>query len=377
MKKRMLALLAVLCCVALVAALFVACNNGEKGQTEDNNTGVTTPGDDDAQQGGETPDDEGQGGETPDDEQGGDTQDPADPDEGAENPDEDINEPETPDEDIEEPENPGEDEGLAPPTTIDDLFPDNTDNGMTDEEFAEALKNANEYKKIIIDNLNSYLYETISLFTNNMTVDKIENAVWRLMADENDSTKVKKITIQFDYNFADTNQLFYVRSVVPKNDLTFAELYRGDATVLESAFEVSRFGGAKYTTDLSFSHDPSIQESSAALTEALKNVAIKDGDLEIEIDESAEFYIKDRGSSIDTILKSEVRYMELFVKTDFGYQQIGYSVAMVNPSWNIETLVKQVESGKYRSYFLSNGKGEFTGHIIDVADNVDADAVGE
>lgn len=375
MKKRMLALLAVLCCVALVAALFVACNNGEKGQT--NNTGVTTPADDDAQQGGETPDDEGQGGETPDDEQGGDTQDPADPDEGEEDPDEDINESEPPDEGIEGPENPGEDEGLAPPTTIDDLFPDNTDNGMTDEEFAKALNDANEYKKIIIENLNSYLYETIALFTNTMAIDKIENAVWRLMADENDSTKVKKITIQFNYKSADTNQVFYVRSVVPKNNLTFAELYQGDAAVLESAFEKSRFGGAKYTTDLSFSHNPSIQESSAALTEALKNVAIKDGDLEIEIDESAEFYIKDRGSSIDTILKSEVRYMELFVKTDFGYQQIGYSVAMVNPSWNIETLVKQVESGKYRSYFLSNGKGEFTGHIIYVADNVDADAVGE
>ena len=364
-----------LCCVALVAALFVACNNGEKGQT--NNTGVTTPADDDAQQGGETPDDEGQGGETPDDEQGGDTQDPADPDEGEEDPDEDINESEPPDEGIEGPENPGEDEGLAPPTTIDDLFPDNTDNGMTDEEFAKALNDANEYKKIIIENLNSYLYETIALFTNTMAIDKIENAVWRLMADENDSTKVKKITIQFNYKSADTNQVFYVRSVVPKNNLTFAELYQGDAAVLESAFEKSRFGGAKYTTDLSFSHNPSIQESSAALTEALKNVAIKDGDLEIEIDESAEFYIKDRGSSIDTILKSEVRYMELFVKTDFGYQQIGYSVAMVNPSWNIETLVKQVESGKYRSYFLSNGKGEFTGHIIYVADNVDADAVGE
>lgn len=369
MKKRMLALLAVLCCVALVAALFVACNNGEKGQSVDNNTGVTTPGDDDAQQGAETPDDEGQGGETadPDDEQGGDTQDPAAPDEGEEDPDEDIEEPETPD----------EDEGLAPPTTIDDLFPDNTDNGITDEEFAKALNDANEYKKIIIENLNSYLYETIALFTNTMAIDKIENAVWRLMADENDSTKVKKITIQFNYKSADTNQVFYVRSVVPKNNLTFAELYQGDAAVLESAFEKSRFGGAKYTTDLSFSHNPSIQESSAALTEALKNVAIKDGDLEIEIDESAEFYIKDRGSSIDTILKSEVRYMELFVKTDFGYQQIGYSVAMVNPSWNIETLVKQVESGKYRSYFLSNGKGEFTGHIIDVADNGDADAVGE
>ena len=344
MKKRMLALLAVLCCVALVAALFVACNNGEKGQSVGNNTGVTTPGDDDAQQGGETPDDEGQGGETPDDEQGGETQDPADP--GEENPDEDINEPETPDEDTEEPENPGEDEGLAPPTTIDDLFPDNTDNGMTDEEFAEALKNANEYKKIIIDNLNSYLYETIALFTNNMTVDKIENAVWRLMADENDSTKVKKITIQFDYNFADTNQLFYVRSVVPKNDLTFAELYRGDATVLESAFEVSRFGGAKYTTDLSFSHDPSIQESSAALTEALKNVAIKDGDLEIEIDESAEFYIKDGGYQVDTTMGSEARQVTLFAKTDHGYQELVYRIAY--EYYDIGKLVEKIKCGQRR-----------------------------
>lgn len=368
MKKRMLALLAVLCCVALVAALFVACNNGEEGQT-DNNTGVTTPADDDAQQGAETPDDE-QGGETtdPDDEQGGDTQDPADPDEGEEDPDEDIEEPETPDEDIDEPIIPEEKE----PTTISELL-------SADESYQQEALNA--LMKVSLSNI---LYcATFNAAGKEPSTDitKIENL--KVDISNNIGDTINKFKVYFTFDLSDKANYYFIMNVEPKGEVSLSDLFalKDDTNgeilnALESKFKLER-GGASFTREYVFQYNPSIQESSAALTEALKNVAIKDGDLEIEIDESAEFYIKDRGSSIDTILKSEVRYMELFVKTDFGYQQIGYSVAMVNPSWNIETLVKQVESGKYRSYFLSNGKGEFTGHIIDVADNGDADAVGE
>ena len=112
-----------------------------------------------------------------------------------------------------------------------------------------------------------------------------------------------------------------------------------------------------------------------SVTEALKNVAIKDGDLEIEIDESAEFYIKDTNGTpyVDTILKSEARRVTLFVKTDHDYQELVYRIAY--PSYDIGKLVEKINAGRYR--MAGTDKGEFTGHIIDVADNGDADAVGE
>lgn len=367
MKKRMLALLAVLCCVALVAALFVACNNGEKGQSVDNNTGVTTPADDDAQQGAETPDDEGQGGETPDDEQGGDTQDPADPDEGnagEEDPDEDIDEPETPDEDIDEPETPDEDEGLAPPTSVEQLFVD------------PAYQNS-KYIIKVESALNVYLKEKIVQAANSrLDINKIADIEWRIEGSETD-TSINKITISFTYCASDTYKAIYVQSVIPKIDLTLEDLYDPDETKLNEAFKIANniiTGGAKYLNILVFGYDPSIQESSAALKEALKNVAIRDGDLEIEIDESAEFYIVDGGYHLDTTLESTAREVTLFVKTDHGYQKLIYRIAY--PNYDIGKLVEKINAGRYRMA-AGTDKGEFTGHIIDVADNGDADAVGE
>ena len=360
MKKRMLALLAVLCCVALVAALFVACNNEEEGQTD--NTGITTPGDDDAQQGAETPDDEEQGGETPDDEQGGDTQDPADPDEGnegEEDPDEDIDEPETPDEDIDEPENPSEDEGLAPPTSVEQLFVD------------PAYQNS-EYIIKVESALNVYLKEKIVQKANShLDINKLADIEWRIEGSETD-TSINKIIISFINCASDTSKTIYVRSVIPKIDLTLEDLYDPDETKFNEAFKVALIGGAKYQPIVTFNYDPSIQESSAALTEALKNVAIKDGDLEIEIDESAEFYIVDRGTQLWDEL-GESRQVELFIKTDNGYQKLTYMIGA--PIFDTATLLNEINQGSYRK--VLNDKGEFTGHIIDVADNGDADAVGE
>lgn len=357
MKKRMLALLAVLCCVALVAALFVACNNGEKGQSVDNNTGVTTPGDDDAQQGGETPDDEGQGGETPDDEQGGETQDPADPDEGEENPDEDINEPETPDEDIEGPETPGEDEGLVPPTTIDDLFPDNTDNGMTDEEFAEALKDANEYKKIIIDNLNANLYETIikkaySKVDFNL-IDKDE-AKWSIDVDESDPSKIAKIAISFIYRLSETSTIIYVESVVPEIDMYLSDLFDTEYDGYDAAFDTSEFG-AKFKRELVFEYDPSIQGKYASLAKALNDASGKSG-------ESS--YIVPRGYS-DNDIFGEVTYFKVFNMEENGYNTASYVIKGTSAS-SLEDLIESIQKGNFYSY--DNESKTFSGHQITVVE---------
>lgn len=205
MKKRMLALLAVLCCVALVAALFVACNNGEKGQSVDNNTGVTTPGDDDAQQGGETPDDEGQGGETPDDEQGGETQDPADPDEGEENPDEDINEPETPD----------EDEGGEEKPPIED---------EKDPFVIDTLDELLEYKsKTTYDFFyDNYMQSVVTkLAGRSATLNNAEQIEWEITVTEGET--ITELQVRFVYH-KDASYMYYVGTVVPTEAITVTDI---------------------------------------------------------------------------------------------------------------------------------------------------------
>ncbi len=349
-KKIVAALIAIGLAIGLGVGL-VACNKDPVDQ--DQNPGIEQPADPD--DGKEDPDDGKEDPENP-----GDPTDPENPGDPT-----DPEEPENPDPSVPiTPIEPGE---IAPPQSIDMIFPDIDTNGELTEAEKKILEISQGYQEKIEASLDVYLYETIALFTNSMTEDKISNVAWRLVADENDSSKVGKITISFDYNNIDTNQVFYVRSVVPQNDLTFAELYQGDSTILESAFESSRFGGAKYTTDFSFAHDPSIQESSAALTEALKNVAINDKDLEIEVDENTEYYIVDTNGTpyVDTILGSEARRITLLVKTDSAYQELTYGIA--EPNFDIEALVKKIEEGNYR--LSSTEKGEFTGNQISVSDN--------
>lgn len=346
--KKIVAALIALGLVLGIGVGLIACNKDPVDQ--DQNPGIEQPGDPD--DGKEDPDDGKEDPENP-----GDPTDPENPGDPT-----DPEEPENPDPSVPiTPIEPGE---IAPPQSIDMIFPDIDTNGELTEAEKKILEISQGYQEKIEASLDVYLYETIALFTNSMTEDKISNVAWRLVADENDSSKVGKITISFDYNNTDTNQVFYVRSVVPQNDLTFAELYQGDSTILESAFESSRFGGAKYTTDFSFAHDPSIQESSAALTEALKNVAINDKDLDIEIDENTDYYIVDRGTQLDNIL-GEARSVELFIKTDNGYQKITYMLG--EPTFDIETLLQEINQGSYRKVLTE--KGAFTGNQISVSDN--------
>lgn len=341
-KKIVAALLAIGLAIGLGVGL-VACNKDPVDQ--DQNPGIEQPADPD--DGKEDPDDGKEDPENP----GGDIEEPTDP----ENPGgpTDPEEPENPDPSVPiTPIEPGE---IAPPQSIDMIFPDIDTNGELTETEKKILEISQGYQEKIEASLDEYLYETIALFTNSMTEDKISNIAWRLVADENDSSKVGKITISFDYNNTDTNRVFYVRSVVPQNDLTFAELYQGDSTILESAFESSRFGGAKYTTDFSFAHDPSIQGEYDSLAKALNDASGKSGE---------STYIVPLGYSDDDTL-GEVMRFTVFNMEENGYNTATYNIKGTSAS-SLEDLIKSIQDGKFYSY--NNESKAFTGNKIEILD---------
>lgn len=338
--KKIAAALLAICLIVGIGVLLVGCNNDDP---VDQNPGIEQPADPD--DGKEDPDDGKEDPENP-----GDPTDPENPGDPT-----DPEEPENPDPSVPiTPIEPGE---IAPPQSIDMIFPDIDTNGELTEAEKKILEISQGYQEKIEASLDEYLYETIALFTNSMTEDKISNVAWRLVADENDSSKVGKITISFDYNNTDTNQVFYVRSVVPQNDLTFAELYQGDSTILESAFESSRFGGAKYTTDFSFAHDPSIQGEYDSLAKALNDASGKSGE---------STYIIPLGYSDDDTL-GEVMRFTVFNMEENGYNTATYNIKGTSAS-SLEDLIKSIQDGKFYSY--NNESKAFTGNKIEILDQL-------
>lgn len=338
--KKIAAALLAICLIVGIGVLLVGCNNDDP---VDQNPGIEQPADPD--DGKEDPDDGKEDPENP-----GDPTDPENPGDPT-----DPEEPENPDPSVPiTPIEPGE---IAPPQSIDMIFPDIDTNGELTEAEKKILEISQGYQEKIEASLDEYLYETIALFTNSMTEDKISNIAWRLVADENDSSKVGKITISFDYNNTDTNRVFYVRSVVPQNDLTFAELYQGDSTILESAFESSRFGGAKYTTDFSFAHDPSIQGEYDSLAKALNDASGKSGE---------STYIVPLGYSDDDTL-GEVMRFTVFNMEENGYNTATYNIKGTSAS-SLEDLIKSIQDGKFYSY--NNESKAFTGNKIEILDQL-------
>ena len=332
MKKRMLALLAVLCCVALVAALFVACNNGEEGQT-DNNTGVTTPADDDAQQGAETPDDEGQGGETtdPDDEQGGDTQDPADPDEGEEDPDEDIEEPETPDEDEGGEENPPiEDE--KDPFVIDTL----------DELLEYKSKTTYDF---FYDN---YMQSVVTkLAGRSATLNNAEQIEWEITATEGDT--ITELQVRFVYHKDDGGYWYYVGTVVPTEAITVNDILTGNTQELSRRNILRVYSANTIEADM---------EQNRPLAEAIVTElggTINDGDhLLVSMDTT----------STDPELH-EVRAVRVKQITETGVNEYQVTIAAPGGHGDIETLLNSLANEEYNKVDIKIAVTFGEGVVID------------
>ena len=289
---------------------------------------------------------------------------------GQENPGTDNPEEENPG--IDDPEeDPSEEEELLPPASIQDIFP----SADADE---ETLNKAKIYQTQIINSLNDNLYDSFAIYFNNkLDLTKIYDAQWKLIADETDNTKVGEIILSFAYDSSDTSNTLHVNTVIPKDEITFADLYNGDPTILGEAFQSNFMGtGAKYGHDLAFSYNPSIQESSADLTAALLNQAFGDGDLnisdfgisisqnqngdlEVVADPDTSVFIVDEGCWVDTTLRSEARQFTLFVKNDNGYQKLYYSIGY--PNFDVDRLVSEVQEGNYRYFDTLTKTGQFPG----------------
>lgn len=344
----------------LVATLIfglVACNNGNENSQTGPGTEIVQPGDedkDDDEQGGEiTNPDEGEEEKPNPDNPGGDTGTGDEDEDGKDDEGETTN----PDEGEDEKPNPdqGDEEELEPPQSVEDL--------LINPDYQNS-----EYMIKVEDALNTYLKEKIvSSVSSSLDIKNIDDIEWRIDGSASD-TSINKITISFTNYASDTSKGIYVQSVTPKGGLTLEDLYNPDETKLNDAFKLAIIGGAKYNYEFSFNYDPSIQEASKPLIEALKNVAIQKGDLDIEIDENTKYYIVDGGYQVDTTLGSEAREIVLFIKNDNGYQKLIYRIA--EPNFDIEALVKKVEEGNCR--LSSTEKDKLPGHQITVIEEDEA-----
>ena len=340
MKKRMLALLAVLCCVALVAALFVACNNGEMGQSVDNNTGITTPADDDAQQGGETPDDEGQGGETPDDEQGGDTQDPTDPDEGNEGE-------ENPDEDIEEPEAPDEDEGGEENPPIED---------EKDPFVLDTFDELMTYRQnTLYNNLNENFLDGIiyrCTLSHNYSYEDATNIKWSIL--ESSDTDISKAQVRFNLLRGETYS-YYIGEVTfnePISVQNFADEGKITQEMIENASS-KRIYSANTIADQ--------MEQNQSLAEAIVT------ELGGTLNDSDQLLFAMDNATTDPEY-SWVRYIRVKQITDKGVNEYKITINAANTTGEIilEQLQKNLEAGQYKNALVDENVVTFgEGVVID------------
>ena len=323
-------------------------------QPIDPNPGTDNPGIENPGQ--ENPGEENPGEENPGEESPG-TENPGEENPGIDDPEED----------------PSEEEELLPPASIQDIFP----SADTDE---ATLNKAKIYQTQIINSLNDNLME---IFASNVNLDhsKFINPEWGLIANTDDPSQVDRITYKFTYAASTTSSTEYAYSIKPGMDISFADLYNGDPTLFAEAFKVQFIGGARYTTDLSFSYNPSIQESSADLTAVLINQAFEDGDLnisdfgisisknqngdlEVVADPDTSVFIVDEGYQVDTTLGSEARQVKIFIKNNTGYKRLTYRIS--DPNFDIDSLVNEVQNGNYR--LAGTKQGEFAGQELNQYD---------
>ncbi len=324
---------------------FAGCVNTQDPSKEDPGIVVPDPGIED-------PGKEDPGKEDPDPgtDPGKEDPDPSDP--GKEEPDPGTDPGTDPSEPGTDPSEPSKEEPTIDDIdTIDELFMEEPfyPDFDSEEEYNEAkalYDLSQEAQGIVLTTLNDNLLENmITKINNTFNIENTEDVKWEINTTEDGKT-IESIRIFFFYNGSDTVRGYFVENVVPKSTLTLENLFNPDENVLQDAFDTNMFFGARYTTDYSFSYDPSVQERRGELKDAINAKLASDSLIKSTNEETLSF-IKDNGSDVEPALGGIGRDITILNITGNSYEEI--SLRILNAD-NDSGLIENLNNSKYITY---------------------------
>ena len=326
---------------------FAGCVNTQDPSKED--PGIVVP---DPDPGIEDPGKEDPGKEDPDPgtDPGKEDPDPSDP--GKEDPDPGTDPGTDPSEPGTDPSEPSKEEPTIDDIdTIDELFMEEPfyPDFDSEEEYNEAkalYDLSQEAQGIVLTTLNDNLLENmVTSLSPTYNVNNIEDFKWEINTADDGKT-IENIRVFFFYNSSETVRAYYIQKIIPKTTITLDNLLNPDEHVLGEAFDTNRFFGARYTTDYSFSYDPSQQERREELKDAINAKLASDSLIKSTNEETLSF-IKDNRSDVEPALGGIGRDITILNITGNSYEEI--SLRILNAD-NDSGLIENLNKSKYITY---------------------------
>lgn len=251
------------------------------------------------------------------------------------------------------------------PTTIEELFPDET------TATAIELARAEYYQAIVVNTLNDNLLGKMlsNIIGNYYELNKVDNVKWRVTTVEDNST-IDKIYMTFDYNYdhngPNTSRTFKYASVDPVTDITITDLINNDTEKLEAAFDEGNpfVAGAKYVNEYVFNYNPSIQEKRSELLDAVNKKLAEDGII-TAVDQNTQSFIKDIGSGVNPTLNGTAREIVVMNLTENGYEEVSIIIKETQNNNNDITLMEHLNKGEYYEIESARKSGVFSGAILE------------
>ena len=212
---------------------------------------------------------------------------------------------------------------------------------------AELFKNGNEeYRVIVADTLNDYLYENMisNAIGHTYDMNKVEDAKWEIVDDGREN--IDTIRLFFFYNQSNNVKGYYIANVEPKTEISVDDLCEPVASALNEAFDTNFFFGARYVTEYVFSYNPSIQETRSELREAINAKLANDGIID-RVDSNTMSIIRDEGNTISSTLQGTARIIRILNITNNGYVEYVVNIKENAINNNDETLVENLNNNLY------------------------------
>ncbi len=298
--------------------------------------------------------------------------DPDDPDQPVDPDPDDPDQPVDPDPDDPDPDDPDQ---PVDPDPDDPDQPDNPDNPPPEPEvpttLEELMQEGNEeYQAMVAATLNDNLYKDMLYKTvgTNYDLSKVEDEKWEIVDSNNDGI-IDNIRLHFFYKDSDTLKTYRISNVEPKLDITLADLLTEgpDIDNLDEAFDTAIRGGAKYSTDYTFSYNSTIQESRKELKDAVNTKLAADGIISA-VDKNTKSFIKDNGSSVNTTLGGTARDIVVMNLTENGYEEINIKIKETQNDNTDKTLKDNLKDGLYYEVESAAKNGKFIGTVLENVD---------